>query len=203
MRRAILAVIAGGVLVTSAACGDDAKNEDTAAPAVTTPAAASAPEPAASSAAPDFTADNVKVCDRLDKAFNTEFGDFGVALGRMIAYKEAKDAANATKAEKQAATELKALGTQIRKETANAQDPELKAMATASAQRIETSAKDLDFIQDIKTTKDLDRSSQEQFTEWISPVVGYCAVSRAAASPSASSSGVPSAPPVSAVPSAS
>jgi hypothetical protein len=195
MRRAILAVLAGGVLVTSAACGDDAKNEDTAAPAVTTPAAASAPAPAASSAAPDFTADTVRVCERLDKVFTTEFGDFGEALGKMIAHKEAKDTANADKAEKEAAAELKVIGTQIRKETANSPDPELKTTATTSAQRIEASAKDLGYIEDIKSTKDLDSSLQKQIAEWISPVAGYCGVKRAVETPSE--------PPVSAAPSAS
>jgi hypothetical protein len=199
MRRAILAVIAGGVLVTSAACGDDAKNEDTAAPAVTTPAATTAPAPAASSVGPDFTADTVKVCERLDKVFTTEFGDFGEALGKMIAHKEAKETASADKAEKQAATELKAVGTQIRKETASAQDPELKTLATTSAQRIEASAKDLGYIEDIKSTKDLDSSLKDKITEWISPVAGYCGVKRAVESPS----GSPSEPPVSAAPSAS
>ncbi|BEL11035.1 hypothetical protein Q0Z83_092260 [Actinoplanes sichuanensis] len=188
MRRAILAVLAGGVLVTSAACGDDAKNEDTAAPVVTTPAVASAPTPEASSAAPDFTADTVRACERLDKVFSTEFGDFGGALGKMIAYKEAKDTANATKAEKQAATELKVIGTQIRKETANAPDPELKSVATTSAQRIETSAKDLTYIKGIKSTKDLDGSLQQQIATWISPLAGYCGVKRAVETPSADAS---------------
>jgi hypothetical protein len=197
MRRAILAVIAGGVLVTSAACGDDAKNEDTAAPAVTTPATASAPEPAASSAGPDFTADTVKVCERLDKVFTTEFGDFGEALGKMIAHKEAKEAADAGKAEKQAAAELKAIGTQIRKETANAKDPELKELAGTSAQRIEASAKDLTYIKGIKGTADLDGTLKNKITEWITPVAGYCGVKRAAEPPSES----PSGPPASAAPS--
>jgi hypothetical protein len=199
MRRAILAVIVGGVLVTSAACGDDAKNEDTAAPAVTTPAAVLSAAPEVSASAPDFTADTVRVCERLDKVFTTEFGDFGEALGKMIAHKEAKDTANADKAEKQAAAELKVIGTQIRKETANTPDPELKSVATTSAQRIEASAKNLGYIEDITSTKDLDGSLQKQIAEWISPVAGYCGVKRAVATPSES----PSAPPVSAIPSAS
>jgi hypothetical protein len=196
MRRAILAVFAGGALLTSAACGDDAKPEKVAAPAATTPAAAA---PAASSAAPDYTADTLLVCDRVDKVISTEFKGFGDALGKMIAQKEAKATTEAKKAEKVAATELKTVGTQLRKETANAEDPELKTAGAASAQLIETSAKDLDFIEKIKTSKDLDRSVQDQISTWIKPVVGHCAVARAAESPS----GTPSEPPASAAPSAS
>ncbi|MEU4618513.1 hypothetical protein AB0G04_00845 [Actinoplanes sp. NPDC023801] len=199
MRRAILAVFAGGALLTSAACGDDPKTENAAAPAVTTPAASTAAAPDASSPAPDYTADNLRICDRVDKVISTEFKGFGDALGKMIAYKEAKDTAAADKAEKQAATELKAVATQLRKETTKALDPELKTLATTSAQRIDTSAKNLDFIERIKTSKDLDRTLQEQLSDWISPVVGHCAVARAAEAPS----GSPSEPPASAAPSAS
>ncbi|GIE79958.1 hypothetical protein Aph02nite_59080 [Actinoplanes philippinensis] len=198
MRRAILALLAGGVLVTSAACSDDAKNEDNAAPAVTTPAA-SVPAVPVPSPTPDYTAETIQICERLDKVFTTEFGDFGEALGKMIAHKEAKETADADKAEKQAATELKAVATQIRKETTNAEDPELKTAAATSAQRIEGSAKDLDYIEEIKSTKDLDGSLKNQISEWISPLAGYCGVTRAVESPSAA----PSGPPVSAAPSAS
>jgi hypothetical protein len=192
MRRAILAVFAGGALWTSAACGDDAKPEEAAAPAATTPAAAA---PAASSAAPDYTADSLAVCDRVDKVISTEFKGFGDALGKMIAQKEAKATTEAKKAEKVAATELKTVGTQLRKQTASAQDPELEAAGATSADLIEASAKDLDFIEKIKTSKDLDRTVQDQIATWIKPVVGHCAVARAA--------GNPSEPPVSAAPSAS
>lgn len=195
MRRAILAVLAGGVLITSAACGDDAKNEDTAAPVVTTPAVASAPAPEASSAAPDFTAETVKTCEQLDKMFGTEFGDFGEALGKMIAHKEAKDATNAAKAEKAAAAELKVIGTQLRKETANTPDPELASVATTSAERIEASAKDLRYVKSIKSTKDLDSTLQKQIAEWITPVAGYCGVKRAAETPSTEVSLTPAASP--------
>jgi hypothetical protein len=186
MRRAILAVFAGGALLTSAACGDDAKPDEVAAPTATTPAASAAAAPDPSVAAPDYSSENVAICDRLDKVFNAEFKGFGEALGKMIAYKEAKATAEADKAEKQAAGELKAISTQIRKETANAADPELKAVAATSAQRIDASVKDLDYIEAIKTTKDLDNTLQKQITTWLSPVVGHCAVSRASAAPSAS-----------------
>ncbi|MDI6103839.1 hypothetical protein QLQ12_35015 [Actinoplanes sp. NEAU-A12] len=197
MRRAILAVLAGGLLLSSTACSDDPKSSGVAAPAAATPSASAEPVVSAS-ATPDYTAANKVVCDRLDKTFDTEFGDFGGALGKLMAVQEEKDTANADKAKKQAATELKAIGTQIRKETADAVDPELKAVAATSAQRIEDSAKDLEFIETIKSMKDLDSSLKDQITEWISPLAGYCGVNRAApesssATPAESPSTAPSA----------
>lgn len=194
MRRITLAVLASGLLLTSAACSDDPKTSEVAAPAATTPSAAPS---VTVSATPDYTAANKLTCERLDKPLS--FRAFGESLGKMIAYKEAKDTANADKAEKQAATELKEIGAQIRKETENAEDPQLKELAAASAQRIDASAKDLDFIEGIKSTKDLDGSVKDQIAEWISPLAGHCGVSRAAseapsAAPTDSPSTAPSAP---------
>ena len=169
MRRAILAVLAGSVLLTGAACDSDADDSEAAAPAaaVTTAPATSEPEP-------DYTANTDKVCGRLDKVFSAALGDFGAALGKMIAHKEAKNAAEAEKAEKEAAAELRTVGNQIRKETAAAQDPEVKDAGATSAAKIEKSAKDRAYIEKIKTTKDLDRTLKGQLEEWLSPVAGYC-----------------------------
>ena len=172
MRRAILAVLAGGVLLTGAACDSDADPGEVAAPAAETAAAA----PATTEPAPDYSADTAKVCGRLDKIFSGALADdFGAAMGKMIAQKEAKQAAEAKKAEKAAAAELKAVGSQIRKETVAAQDPELKEAGAASAAKLEKSAKDRNYIEKVKTTKDLDRTLKPQIQEWLSPVAGYCA----------------------------
>ncbi len=169
MRRAIVAVLAGGVMLTGAACDSDANTSEVAAPAAATAAAPSSTEPE-----PDYSADTDKVCGRLDKVFSAALGDFGAALGKMIAHKEAKNTDEAEKAEKAAAAELKAVGTQIRKATSSAQDPEVKAAGATSAAKLEKSAKNRDYIEKIKTTKDLDRTLKSQLEEWLSPVAGYC-----------------------------
>src|SRR5690349_13929806 len=109
MRPAILAVLAGGVLLTGAACESDVQVYNTGAPA---PSAT-----VASSAAPDYSDDTTAVCGKLDKVFTGGLDRFGAAIGKMIAYKEAKQAADATKAETAAAAELRSTGAQIRKET--------------------------------------------------------------------------------------
>ncbi|WP_229067818.1 hypothetical protein [Actinoplanes sp. DH11] len=169
MRRAILAVLAGGVLLTGAACESDANTSEIAAPVAATVA------PATTEPAPDYTANTEKVCGRLDKVFSAALGDFGTALGKMIAHKEAKQTEEAEKAEKTAAAELKSVGTQIRKETAEAENPDLKQAGITSAAKIEKSAKNRDYIEGIKTTKDLDKTLKSQLAEWLSPVAGYCA----------------------------
>jgi hypothetical protein len=165
MRPAILAVLAG-VLLTGAACDSDAEVYDTAAPAAT-PAASAPPSP-------DYSADTAQVCGRLEKIFTGTTTDFGAAIGKMIAYREAKQADEATKAEKAAAAELQAAGGQIRKETAAALDPELKAAGETSADKLEASAKDRAYLKRIKTPADLDKSLKTQFAEWLSPVAGFC-----------------------------
>ncbi|MEV0896742.1 hypothetical protein [Actinoplanes sp. NPDC049802] len=174
MRRAILAVLAGGLLLGSAACGSDPKPSSAPQPTVSALIEAT---PVASAPTPDYSAENDAVCGRLDKVFTTEFGQFGKAIGKMIAYKEAKDKAGAAKAEKTAAAELRAVATAIRKEIADAENPDLKAAAVVSAGKIEASAKDRDYIEKIKTTKDLNKSLEDEIAEWLSPVAGYCAVS--------------------------
>ncbi|GAA4594097.1 hypothetical protein BJY16_001211 [Actinoplanes octamycinicus] len=165
MRPAILAVLTG-VLFTAAACDSDAPVYET--------GAAPAPSTAVAVPPPDYSADTAKVCQQLDKIFTGELNDFGTALGKMIAYKEAKKAADATKAEKAAAAELQSAGAQIRKETAVAQDPALKAAGETSARKLEASAKDHAYLKQIKTTADLDKTLKPQLAEWLSPVSGFC-----------------------------
>ncbi len=166
MRPAILAVLAGGVLLTGAACESDAKVYNAEATAIATATASDAP--------PDYSADTTQVCGKLDKIFTGELDDFGAAIGKMIAYKEAKQTENADKAEKSAAAELQSAGTRIRQETSLAQNPELKEAGATSAQKFETSAKDHKYIKKIKTTADLDKTLKAQLAEWMSPVAGYC-----------------------------
>ena len=168
MRRALLAVIAGGTLLAGAACDSDAKSDEAA--AVPSVPASSAP----SSAPPDYTADTKVVCGKLQTLYQGDLRDFGAAMGKLITYREAKDAAQVKKAETAAAAELKAVATRIRKETSVAQNPEFKAAGATSAAKIDASARDRRYISRVKTLKDLNATVEKQFTEWLSPVAGYC-----------------------------
>jgi len=93
----------------------------------------------------------------------------------MIAYKEAKQADEATQAQQSASKELKDVGAKVRKETAAAQDPDLKEAGAASATKFSKSAADKTLFDKIKTTKDLDRILTAKMPDWLDPVAGLCA----------------------------
>ena len=168
MRRALLAVIAGSTLLAGAACDSDAKSTeaDTAAPL----AATAAP----TTAAPDYSVSTKQVCTKLDSLYATELKAFGTAMGMLVTYKENKQATDAEKAETTAAAHLKAAATKIRKETATAEDPDFQTAGKLSAAKLESSAKDHKYIDRVRTLKDLNTTVQSQFTEWLTPVSGYC-----------------------------
>jgi|SRR5689334_14987443 len=180
MRRALLVVALGGVLVIGTACGADRPTGASAAPATApaspTPESADlAASPQATDAAPDYSADTRAICGRLETVFNDDLTAFHTQMGKMIANKEAKLAPEAAKAQKAAGAELKKVGAKIKKETAAAQDPELRAAGAVSAAKLEKSATDTSFFKKIKTQKDYDRLIEDQLQQWFTPAAGYCA----------------------------
>jgi len=171
MRRALLAVSLSGLLLSGAACSSGGDSD----PAAEAPATVPSTAETTTSPPPNYTANTKKVCDKLEKIFDAELEDFGTEIGKMIAYKEAKQADNAEKAEKAAGKQLKEVGAQVRKETAAAQDPELKTAGAASATKFSKSATDGKLFDKIKSTKDLDKVLEGEMTNWLTPVAGYCA----------------------------
>jgi hypothetical protein len=168
MRRALLAAVAGSVLLTGAACDSDADSTE-AAPATTQPSTAP------SSAAPDYTANTRAVCAKLQTLYTVELRDFGAAMGKLITYREAKASAEIGKAEAAATTELKQVAAKIRKDTAAAQNPEFKAAGMTSAAMVEASAASKGYVKTVTTLPKLNSTIEGQFKEWLSPVAGYCA----------------------------
>jgi hypothetical protein len=171
MRRAFLALALGGVLLSAAACDSDAETTGTAA----APAATITPSAAPIITGPDYSANTKLVCGKVEGVFTKDLEAFGSHLGKMIAYKEAKQSAEAEKAEAAAKKQLKDVGTKLRKETAAADDPALVAAGQTSAAKFTKSAADTKFFDGIKSTKDLDRTIEAKMTDWLSPVAGYCA----------------------------
>ncbi|MGX6603663.1 hypothetical protein ACWKSP_16185 [Micromonosporaceae bacterium Da 78-11] len=170
MRRALMAVIAGGTLLAGAACDSDATTTADSAPTLTpssTPARTLPP-------LPDYSADTAIICGRLQSIYQGELRDFGTAMGKMITYKEAKQTAEAEKAENSAAGELKAAAVKIRKVTGVAEDPEFKAAGVISAVKFEKSAKDRKYFDKVKTLKDMNTTVEAQLAQWLTPVAGYC-----------------------------
>ncbi|MDT5033840.1 MAG: hypothetical protein QOC94_4011 [Actinoplanes sp.] len=171
MRRAMLAVTVGGVLLTGVACHSGDQATTTPAPS----AVASLPAAEPSSAAPDYSADTKLVCGKVQKVFTQDLKAFAVDLGKMIANKEVKQTAAAAAARKAAGDELKRVGATVKRETAAAQDPELRAAGAASAAKFVKTAGDDTFFNKIKSTSDLNKIIESQLTEWFTPVAGYCA----------------------------
>ncbi|MFG1605765.1 hypothetical protein [Actinoplanes sp. NPDC049265] len=172
MRRALLAAVAGGALVALTACGSDANN-------ASTTAEQAPPSPSASAestyVAPDYTTNTKQVCDKVSAIYADGFGGFSAQMGKMIANKEAKQAPEATAAQKAAGEELKKVGAQITKEVSVAEDPDLKVAGEQSAAKVTQSASDKAFFDSIKTTKDLDAKIESKMLDWMNPVTGFCA----------------------------
>lgn len=171
MRRALLAVSLGAMMLTGTACDSAAPRTEAApAPIVETPSEAPTSPP------PDYTADTRKVCGGVQQAVGTKLpASFGTQIGKMIAYKEAKDPADADKYEQAAVKLLKSAADDIQRRTAAAQDPDLRTAGAASAAKLTRSATDSAFFDEIKSTKDLDRIIEARMGEWLGPITGYCA----------------------------
>ncbi|RZU50563.1 hypothetical protein EV385_2338 [Krasilnikovia cinnamomea] len=168
MRRVILAVTLGGVLLSGAACSNDTKTTaDAAAPAAT-------PATATTTAAPDYTADSKKVCDGLEKELQKGAEAFGVELGKMIGYKETKQTQNAAKAKKAAATELKNWAADVKKATSAAKDPKLQAAGAEAADNLVKAAEGDAFFAKFKTEKDVDKHFETELNAWFAPLSTIC-----------------------------
>ena len=167
MRRAILAVTFGAVLLTGTACDHDAK------PAATGGSASPAPLPSVSAA--DYSANTRKVCKDVHKIFDTDIAPFGTALGKMMAYKEEKLPKEANKSEKLARQQLKTVATKIINATADAQDTAIAVAGKATAAKFIASAADDKLYDNIKNAKDLNRFIDGKLGEWLTPISGYCA----------------------------
>ncbi|MEV6600562.1 hypothetical protein AB0M36_27490 [Actinoplanes sp. NPDC051346] len=173
MRRTLFAAALCGLLLAGAGCGSTSDADGSQTSSVATPT--TAPPTAATTAPPDYSADTKKVCARLEKIFDADLENFGAELGKMIAYKEAKQADNAKTAQQAASKKLKGVSAQVRKETTAAQDPELKEAGASTAARLAKSASDTRFFDGIKAEKDLDKILQNAMTNWLTPVAGRCA----------------------------
>jgi hypothetical protein len=168
MRRAILAVTLGGVLLTSAACDSAAK------PVASAPSVA-APTPTPTVSAADYSADTRKVCDNVQKIFDNDIKPFGAALGKMIVFKDAKLSAEVTNAQKAATAQLKTVATKLRKATKDAEDPAVMMAGESSAAKLDLSAADKKLYDQVKNEKDVDRFIDGHVGDWLTPISGYCA----------------------------
>ena len=172
MRTALLAGSLACLLLTGTACSSDDNGSETIAeaPVAETPSTVTTTVPA-----PNYYANTRKVCAALNKIFDADVAEFGTAMGKMIAYKEAKQTTEAEQARAAASKELKEVGAKVRKETAAAEDPDLQQAGAISATKFSKSSADKALFDKIKTTKDLDRTLAAKMPDWMDPVAGLCA----------------------------
>ena len=167
MRRPILAVSLGAVLLTSAACSDSE-------PVASAPTTA-APSPTPTVTAADYSADTRKVCASVQKIFDADIEPFAAALSRMVVRKEAKLTKEAAASEQLARKQLRTVASKLVKATAGAEDPEVVTAGKASAAKFTASAGDDKLYDRLKSTKDLNRFIDGKMGDWLTPISGYCA----------------------------
>jgi hypothetical protein len=102
-------------------------------------------------------------------------GRFADELGRMIGYKEAKQAAAVDRSRIAAAKHLRALASELRRQTSTAKDADVRAAGKEAADSIEASAKDPAFYAKVKSVTSLEKTLQSEITPWITPVASICA----------------------------
>jgi hypothetical protein len=170
MRRvALTAILAGAVLGGSACAGE---REPTAAPG-TTPPSSAAPTYATPTQPAEQRADTKRICGQTDKIFTAGLKDFGAELGRMIAFKQAKDTAKADQSRNAAEKQLTSLADDVREATADAVDPELRDAGKQAADKITATAGRDAFYGKIDAMKDLS-GLEAEMRAWFAPLAAVC-----------------------------
>jgi hypothetical protein len=162
MRRAILTVVLGGVLLTGAACGSDS------------PPVTAGPTAAPSPSGPDYSVDTRRVCGEIQKVLDKNMESFGVELGKMIANKEAGVAAGARESKAAAQKKLRSFAAELVKTAEGAQDPRVRAAATQTADKLRADADNDAFYDGIEKASELDKALGPKVADWMGPVAGSC-----------------------------
>jgi hypothetical protein len=159
MRRAVLVLAVGAVLLAPAACGT-AKS-----PSAGGPTAAGAP---IATAAPETKA----LCEALGQVYGKDLGPFAAALSKMVA--DRKTPATAKASQDQAQQKLGALATAIRGAGQSSTDAQLKADAKRTAEQLQAKSADEKFFSAIKTSADVDTTLGPTMKQWLSPAAQHC-----------------------------
>jgi hypothetical protein len=176
MTRTVQTCAAGVLVLLLCACTGDSPPDAATTSTPTTAASATTVARTTKAAAANFRADTRRVCTRVDRVFEgPELDRFAKRLGQLIRFKQAKDARKALAAREGAKGELRSLAVALRRTTASAKDPDLRAAGAESAANIEASATDNAFFSTLKTIKDVNRNLEAEFTPWMTPVATYCA----------------------------
>ncbi|GID97013.1 hypothetical protein ACFQFC_38425 [Amorphoplanes digitatis] len=163
MRRAVQALVIGGVLLPAAACGI-ATGPTTAAP-VGAPAATSAAAPAADGSIRSS-------CEALGQVYGKNLAPFAEALTDLVAARQKAGSDKEPRAEvRRSLTEF---ASAIRAATSASTDPQLRADGERTAEQIQAKADDAGFVGAVKTSEDVNTVLGPTLKQWLSPVAQHC-----------------------------
>ena len=159
MRRAVLGLVVGGLLLGSAAgCG--ATNNP--APGAGTPGAGTAsltPEQARTKAS----------CEQIGTVYTRNMGAFAESLSKMVS-----TGADTTAARKDAQQKLSAFGAAIRQTTQSSGDAQLRADGQQAADHLQATSADEAFFTKIRTNQDVTTVLGPTLKSWLAPVTQHC-----------------------------
>ena len=165
MRRAVLALLVGGALLTATACGT-AKNA--------TPNTAPNPGQAtavSAGAAPPVETTTKQWCESLGQVYNSNMGPFAESLTKMVDGRKT----GAAKATQDAAQKsLTSFAAAIRAATEGAVDPSLVQVGRQISDILKDKAKDEALFDKIKTTDDVNKLLGPTLKEWLAPLTSRC-----------------------------
>lgn len=157
MRRIIPALLVGGGLLATAACGTAAGTTPGTAPNAAGPRG-SAP---AATAPPAIAA----TCQALAEAYGENMAPYAKALHGMVA--DRKATASAQQA-------LATFATAVQDATKASEDDELRIEGKEAADQLRAKSADKKFFAGIKTAQDVDKAIGPTLTEWLAPVHRRC-----------------------------
>lgn len=160
MRRAILALTVGGVLLT-AACGTEPI------PAASGPAAtgkAVAAQPA--------LVESKALCEALGRVYSENMGPFAQTLSKMIADRHAPGGEKASS--EPAQQTLSAFAKAIRGATQSSADAKVRADGKKTADRLQATSTDEKFFAKVQSDKDVNTVLGPTLKQWLAPVSQHC-----------------------------
>src|SRR3954454_17202626 len=150
MRRAMTALLVGGVLAGVTACGTAMGGTPDATPAVTGPVV----EPATKA-----------TCEAVGAAYSKNIGPFAEALTRMVSDRTTV---------KTAQQKLDAFGASIRTATQASTDSQFRTDGKQTADKLHAKSADAAFFATVKTAEDVNTVLGPTLKEWLAPVTHHC-----------------------------
>jgi hypothetical protein len=156
MRRVVLTLAVGGVLLSAAACGTSRDDGDSAAPTAA---------PASGAAAQQGQSATKSACEALGAVYSKNMAPFAESVTKIVSDKSSPQAAQQS---------LKEFATAVRSATQQSTDAQLRADGKQTADRLQAKSADAAFFSKIKTSKDVNTVLGPNLKEWLSPVTHHC-----------------------------